>query len=72
MILTGKSEPKHLRIKGTNHAQKSNETRKSLEPQEEIQCNHESFHTPGGQILYKMLEKNPRLKSREMRSSPDG
>jgi hypothetical protein len=59
---TNKSEPKHLRIEGTRHAQKSNEnsskkTRKSHELQEGNQHNHESFHTLGGQILYKTVKK---------------
>jgi hypothetical protein len=44
MIPTMKSEPKHLGIEGTNHAQKSNKnspkkTQKSLEPQEGNQRN---------------------------------
>jgi hypothetical protein len=62
MIATNKSEPKHLRIKGTRRARKSNEnsskkTRKSHELQEGNQWNHECFHTLGGQILYKTVKK---------------
>ena len=62
MIPTNKSEPKHLRIKGTRHARKCNEnsskmTRKSQEPQKGNRHNHESFHTLGGQILYKTVKK---------------
>jgi hypothetical protein len=63
MIPTRKSEPKHHRIEGTSCTQKSNEnsskkTRKSHELQEGKQHNHECFHTLGGQILYKMVNKN--------------
>jgi hypothetical protein len=62
MIPTNKSEAKHLRIEGTSHARKSNEnsskkTRKSHELQERDRRNHESFHTLGGQILYKLVKK---------------
>jgi hypothetical protein len=32
-------------------------TQKSQEPQEGNQRNHESFHTLGGQILYKTVRK---------------
>jgi hypothetical protein len=76
MIPTNKSEPKHLRIKGTSRAQKTNEnsskkTRKSNKLQTGIQRNHESFHSLGGQILYKR-RKNLTLERKEMRSSPDG
>jgi hypothetical protein len=76
MIPTNKSEPKHLRTKGTSRAQKtdensSKETRKSNELQAENQRNHESFHSLGGQILYKR-RKNLTLWSKEMRSSPYG
>jgi hypothetical protein len=58
MIPTNKSEPKHLKIEGTSHTQKSNEnsskkTLKSHELQEGNRRNHESFHSLGGQILYK-------------------
>jgi hypothetical protein len=76
MIPTNKSEPKHLRIKGTSRTRKYNEnsskkTRKSNELQEGNQRNHESFHSLGGQILYKW-RKNLNLWSKEMRSSPEG
>jgi hypothetical protein len=76
MIPTNKFEPKHLKIKGTSRAQKTNEnsskkTRKSNELQAENRRNHESFHSLGGQILYKR-RKNVTLWSKEMRSSPDG
>jgi hypothetical protein len=76
MIPTTKSEPKHLRTEGTSCARKSNEnsskeTRKSNELQEGNRHNHESFHSLGGQILYKW-RKNLNLWSKEMRSSPDG
>jgi hypothetical protein len=62
MIPTNNSEPKHLRIKWTRRTQKSNKnstkkTRKSHELKEGNQCNHESLHTLGGQILYKMVKK---------------
>jgi hypothetical protein len=62
MIPTNKSEPRHLIIEGTRHAQKSNEnnskkTRKSHESQEGDRRNHESFHTLRGQILYKPMKK---------------
>jgi hypothetical protein len=76
MIPTNKSEPKHLRIEGTSRSQKSNKnsskkTRKSKELQEGNRCNHESFHSLGGQILYKW-RKNLTLWSKEMSSSPKG
>jgi hypothetical protein len=58
MIPTNKSEPKHLRIKGTSHTRKTDEnsskkTRKCNELQTRNRRNHESFHSLGGQILYK-------------------
>jgi hypothetical protein len=58
MIPTNKSEPKHLIIEGTRRVRKNDEnsskkTRKSSELQSENQRNHESFHSLGGQILYK-------------------
>jgi hypothetical protein len=76
MIPTNKSEPKHLRIEGTSHARKTDEnsskkTRKSNELQAWNPCNHESFHSLGGQILYKQ-RKNLTPWRKEMRSSPDG
>jgi hypothetical protein len=76
MIPTNKSEPKHLKIKGTSRPRKTDEnsskmTRKSNELQVENQRNHESFHSLGRQILYKW-RKNLTLWSKEMRSSPDG
>jgi hypothetical protein len=56
-------------IKGTSRAQKSYEnsskkTRKSHELQEGNRRNHESFHSLGGQILYKR-RKNVTLWSKE-------
>jgi hypothetical protein len=76
MILTNKFKPTHLRIKGTSRARKTDEnsskkTRKSNELQTGNQCNHESFHSLGGQILYKW-RKNLNLENKEMRSRPDG
>jgi hypothetical protein len=76
MIPTNKFEPKHLRIEGTGHTRKTDEnsskkTQKSNELQTENRRNHESFHSLGGQILYKR-RKNLTLESKEMRSSPDG
>jgi hypothetical protein len=76
MIATNKSEPKHLRIEGTSRARKSCEnsskkTRKSHKLQEGNRRNHESFHSLGGQILYKQM-KNLNLWSKKMRSSPEG
>jgi hypothetical protein len=76
MIPTNKFEPKRLRIKGKTRARKtdknsSKKTRKSNELQTGNRRNHESFHSLGGQILYK-LRKNLTLESKEMRSSPDG
>jgi hypothetical protein len=63
MTPTNKSEPKHLKIEGTSRACKSNKnrtkkTQKSHELQEEDRRNHESFHTLGGQILYKQVKKS--------------
>jgi hypothetical protein len=76
MISTNKFEPKHLRVKGTSHARKtdknsSKKTRKSYGLQTGNRRNHESFHSLGGQILYKR-RKNLTLESKEMRSSLDG
>jgi hypothetical protein len=76
MIPTIKFEPKHLRIKGTSRARETDEnssknTRKSNELQTGNRHNLESFHSLGGQILYKR-RKNLTLESKEMRSSPDG
>jgi hypothetical protein len=76
MILTNKSEPKHLRIEGTSSVRKTNEnsskkTWKSNELRAENLRNHESFHSLGGHILYER-RKNLTLWSKEMRSSPDG
>jgi hypothetical protein len=76
MIPTNKFKPKHLIIKGTSRARKTDEnslkkTRKSNELQTGNRHNHESFHSLGGQILYKRW-KNLTLESKEMRSSPDG
>jgi hypothetical protein len=76
MIPTNKFEPKHLRIKGTSRARKTDEnslkkTRKSNELQTGNRRNHESFHSLGGQILDKW-RKNLTLESKEMSSSPDG
>jgi hypothetical protein len=58
MIPTNKSELKHLRIKETSRAPKTDEnsskkTRKSNELQTGNRRNHESFHSLGGQTLYK-------------------
>jgi hypothetical protein len=76
MIPTNKSEPKHLRIKGTSRARKTDEniskkTRKSNELQTGNRRNHESFHSLGCRILCKR-RKNLTLESKEMRISPDG
>jgi hypothetical protein len=76
MIPTNKSEPKHLRIEGTSRTRKTDEnslkkTKKSNELQTGNRRNHESFHSLGGQILYKQ-RKNLTLWSKEMRSSLDG
>jgi hypothetical protein len=76
MIPTNKFEPKHLRIKGTCRARKtddnsSKKTRKSNELETGNRRNHESFNSLRGKILYK-LRKNLTLESKEMRSSPDG
>jgi hypothetical protein len=62
IIPTNKSEPKHLRIEGTRRTRKSNEnsskrTQKSHELQKGKQHNYESFHTLGGQIIYKPVKK---------------
>jgi hypothetical protein len=51
MIPTNKTEPKHLGMKETSYARKSHELL------EGNQRNHESFHTLGGQILYKTMKK---------------
>jgi hypothetical protein len=76
MIPANKSEPKNRRIDGISLARKTNEnsskkTRKSNELQTGNQRNHESFHSLGGQILYKW-RKNLTLESKERRSSPEG
>jgi hypothetical protein len=76
MIPTNKSEPKHLRIEGISRARKTDEnssknTQKFKELQTGNRRNHESFHSLGGQIVYKR-RKNLTLESKEMRSSPDG
>jgi hypothetical protein len=70
------SYPKHLRIKGISHTRKtdknsSKKTRKSNKLQAGNRRNHESFHSLGGHILYK-LRKYLTLWSKEMRSCPDG
>jgi hypothetical protein len=71
MIPTKKSEPKHLKIKGTSRARKTNKnsskkTRKSNELQTGNRRNHESFHSLGGQILYKRRKNsNPREQGNE-------
>jgi hypothetical protein len=75
MIPTNKFEPKHHRIKGTSRARKTDEnsskkTQKSNELEIGNRRNHESFHSPRGQIPYK-LRKCLTLESKEMRSSPD-
>jgi hypothetical protein len=64
MIPTNISEPKYLRIDGTSRTRKTDEdslkkTRKSNELQAENQHNHESFHSLGGQILYKQRKNLP-------------
>jgi hypothetical protein len=65
MIPTNKSEPKHLRIEGTSRTQKTDEkTRKSNKLQAGNRRNHETFHSLGGQILYKR-RKNLTLWSKE-------
>jgi hypothetical protein len=76
MIPTNECETKHLIIERTSHARKTDEnisknTRKSNELRVENRRNHESFHSIGGQILYKW-RKNLTLWSKEMRSSSDG
>jgi hypothetical protein len=69
MIPTNKFKPKHLRIKGTSRARETDENsskkiRKSDELQTGNRRNHESFHSLGGQILYKQ-RKNLTLESKE-------
>jgi hypothetical protein len=76
MIPTNKFELKHLRIEGTSRARKTDENsskkaRKSNELQTGNRRNHESFHSPGGQFLYKQ-KKNLTIWSKEMRNSPNG
>jgi hypothetical protein len=74
MIPTNKFEPKQLRIKGTSRARKTDEnsskkTRKSNELQTGNRRNHESFHSLGGQILYKLRKKsNPGEQGNEKQS----
>jgi hypothetical protein len=56
MIPTNKFEPKHLRIKGTSRAQKtdknsSKKTRKSNELQAGNRRNHESFNSLRGKFF---------------------
>jgi hypothetical protein len=63
MIPTNKFELKHLRIERTSRARKTDEnssknTRKSNELPTGNRRNHESFHSLGGQILYKTEEKS--------------
>jgi hypothetical protein len=71
MIPNNKSEPKHLKIERTSRTQKPDEnsskrTRKSNKLQTGNGHNHESFHSLGGQILYKTEEKsNPREQGNE-------
>jgi hypothetical protein len=61
MIPTNKSQPEHLRMKGTRCTRKTNEKglkrHKNHMLQQGNQHNHESFHTLGGQILYKLVKK---------------
>jgi hypothetical protein len=69
MIPTNKSEPKHHRIERISCARKTDEnsskkTRKSNELQTGNRSNPESFHSLGGQILYKR-RKNLTLESKE-------
>jgi hypothetical protein len=76
MIPTNKSEPKHHRIEGTSRTRKTDEnSSKKRQKTNELQTgnrrNHESFHSLGGQILYKR-RKNLTLESKEMRSRMDG
>jgi hypothetical protein len=76
MIPTNKSELKHLKIEGKSRTRKtdknsSKKTQKFSELQTGNRRNHKSFHSLGGQILYKQ-RKNLTLESKEMRSSPDG
>jgi hypothetical protein len=72
MIPTNKFEPKHLRIKGTSRARKTDEDsskkiRKSNELQTRNRRNNESFHSLGGQILYKW-RKNLKEQGNEKQS----
>jgi hypothetical protein len=58
LIPTNKFKLKHLRIERTSRARKTDEssskkTQKSNELQTGNRLNHESFHSLGGQILYK-------------------
>jgi hypothetical protein len=76
MVPANKSEPKHLRIEGPSRTRKTNEnsskkTQKSNDLQAGNRRNHESFHSIGGQILYKR-RKNLTLCIKEMRRSPEG
>jgi hypothetical protein len=62
MIPTRKSKLKRLRIEGTSRTRKSNEKSpkkdmKSTRATRRKSSNHESFHTLGGQILFKMVKK---------------
>jgi hypothetical protein len=64
MVPTNKFEPKHLITEGTSRARKtdknsSKKTRKSNELQAGNRRNHESFHSFGGQILYKRRKNLP-------------
>jgi hypothetical protein len=76
MIPTNKFEPKHLGIKETSRTRKTDENssekaRRTNKLQVGNRRNQESFHSHGGQILYKP-RKNLTLWSKKMRSSPDG
>jgi hypothetical protein len=76
MIPTNKFEPKHLGIKGTSRARKTDEnSSEKAQRTNELQAgnrrNHESFHSLRGHILYKP-RKNLTLWSKKLRSSPDG
>jgi hypothetical protein len=58
MIATNKSEDKNNQIDGTSRARKTDEnsskkTRQSNKLKGGNRRNHESFHSLGGQILYK-------------------
>jgi hypothetical protein len=74
MIPNNKSEPKHLRIEGTSRTRKTDENssknkQKSNKLQAGNRCNLESFHSLGGQILYKAEEKsNPMEQGNEKQS----